>query len=116
MFGILFQEYYETKNTKNKKSSVFSAHRMVWVVASTLLVMAFIGNLKTSLVVNNYYDQTNEIEEIFDKDLVLHTSQTSYDYLRALADVSNLNRRLFHQANKGKPKSLSNEYVLFTHH
>ncbi len=110
MFGILFQEYYETKHMKKGKT-MLRAHRMVWVVASTLLVMAFIGNLKTSLVVNNYYGQTLTIEEIFEKDLILHSTPTLYDFLRTLSAVSNLNKRLFHQANKGKPKSISNKYV-----
>ncbi len=114
VFGILFQEYYERKRTKSDKL-VFTTLRMVWVIASTLLVMAFIGNLKSSLVVNNYYDQTNAIQGIFDKDLTLHTSPALFDFLKTMALVSPLDKRLFHQANKDDSISISNEYVSTLH-
>ncbi len=72
----------------------------MWLIMSMLLVMAFNGNLKTSLMLNNYDDQTNTIAEIFEKDLTLHTDVSFCGLLQSTAHLSPLSQALLLQVNK----------------
>ncbi len=99
MFGIVFQECFVPKI--HNSMSLFSMLRILWVITSMLLVMAFIGNLKSSLILNNYYERTMTFEEIFEKDLPFHSSQALYDFLNSPSALNSpVNRRLLCQANK----------------
>ncbi len=108
MFGIVFQECYQPGSIRS--TNHLKLLRMLWVVMSMLLTMAFVGNLKTSLVVNNYYDQTETFDQIFEKDLPFHVSRAFYDFVNASAALnSTLNIRILCQVNKKKSKIFSTE-------
>ncbi len=108
MFGIVFQECYQPNSIRN--TNHLKLLRMLWVFMSMLLTMAFVGNLKTSLVVNNYYDETKNFDQIFEKDLPFHVSRAFYDFVNASATLnSTLNTRILCQVNKKKSKIFSTE-------
>ncbi len=97
MFGILFQEYYEGKGMKNI-NTLLNVNRLMWVVTSMILTMAFNGNLKTTLVVKTSYEQTKSMADIFEKDLTFHVSPSSCGYLETTAPLSPVNKALLRQA------------------
>ncbi len=98
MFGIVFQEYFESK--KNKDTYLHSANRFLWVTASMLLVMAFCGNLKASLMVNNYYDQTKSVTDLLEKDMTVHATFSFCALLTTTAPLSPLRNALLQQTKK----------------
>ncbi len=46
-------------------------------MCTMVLIMAFLGNLKSSLVKKNFEKRTMTLEEIFEKDLVIHLSRST---------------------------------------
>ncbi len=76
---------------------------------SMLLVMAFNGNLKSSLMVSKYYEQTGTIAEMLDKDLTLHTTVAMKGLLETTAPISPLNRALLGQTDKEDSQTIAAE-------
>ncbi len=108
MFGIIFQECYELKKIK-MNYLLANLHGLIWLIMSMLLVMAFNGNLKTSLMVNNYDDQTDTIADIFDKDLTLHTDVSFCGLLKRIAHLSKIRQALWEQASKPDSQMILSE-------
>ncbi len=85
-YGIIFQEYHQSR--MNNKGRLITLVTFMWVAATTFLSMAFTGNLKSSLVRKNYEERTMTLNEIVDKDLTIHMSNTMENYLDS--DISDL--------------------------
>ncbi len=109
MFGIIFQECFEPN--ARKVTYLLNAHRLMWVSMSMLLVMAFCGNLKSSLMVNTFYDQTMSIDDILVKDLTFHTTDSMCAMLQTTAPISPLSNSLLQQTKKEDSQSLETTYV-----
>ncbi len=100
-YGIIFQEY--SLSGSKKKTSRFVQLRMAWVILTMFVTMAFVGNLKTSLVKKNFEKRTMTRNEMIDKDMIIHTSTTSLDWYRTpQAQLDPLNIRYLCQAKKKK--------------
>ncbi len=97
-YGVLFQEYHQCKNAdQNKLSTRF---RLMWIISSMFIVMAFLGNLKSSLVRKTFEERTMTLNEMIDKDMTVHITSTFADYLGATITQHDLNARLLKQARK----------------
>ncbi len=101
-FGILFQEYHLGNKSKLPEARPpFNVLRMVWVVMSMILVMSYVGNLKSSLVSRSYDRPTQTISEIVEKDLTFHAQEALYFFLKTpYGQQTMMNRRLLRQAEK----------------
>ncbi len=98
-YGIIFQEYH--LDSSLKKSVKFVQIHMSWVILTTLLTMAFMGNLKSSLIYKGYERRTMNISEIVDKDMIVHGSAPIVDWWRTpMGQLSPINKRLFCQVEK----------------
>ncbi len=109
-FGVCFQEYFASKKKHNKP---FSILKMTWVAATFFLTMAFSGNLKSSLTRRTYKEPTKTMNEIVDKDMIIHTAKVFHDYLLSPSGQSRpeVMRRVLCQARK-KNFFFQNGYLL----
>lgn len=100
-FGIMFQEY---EVGKYKRASVrFSQLRVLWIVLTMFLTMAFVGNLKSSLVRKELEQRTMTFDEMVDKDMYIHTNSILMQwYDHPLGKLTPLHARLKCQALKKK--------------
>ncbi len=97
-YGVLLLEYHQCKVAdKNKLSARF---RLLWIISSMFIVMAFHGNLKSSLVRKNYEERTMTLNEMIDKDMTVHITSTFAEYLGATITQHDFNERLLKQAKK----------------
>ncbi len=99
---------------KRKYNRQFSILIMTWVIATFFLTMAFSGNLKSSLTRHTYNDPTQTINEIVDKDMIIHTAKVFHDYLLSPSGQSRpeVMRRVLCQAIK-KNYFFENGYIYF---
>ncbi len=97
-FGIMFQEFH--MSTKKKYSLNFLTLRMVWIVGSLFISMAFLANLKSSLMKRHFEKRTMTLEEMVDKDMTIHSSDIFTSYLESPNGQSPLNNRLLCQVKK----------------
>ncbi len=74
----MFQEYHPT-GLDNRKF-IFAKVRFMWIVLTMFISMAFVGNLKSSLVKKNFEKRLMTMTEMVEKDLVLHTSTATLDF------------------------------------
>ncbi len=95
-YGVLFQEFH----SNNKLKGISKGVGALWVVSSLIITSAFVANLKSSLINKIYEDKTETLDEIVDKDLLVHMDKVFFDYLRMQGDVIEINERLLCQAKK----------------
>ncbi len=97
-FGNIFQEY----NKKQVKTSNVPAKNLhfVWVLATTFLSMAFVGNLKSALVRNGFEPRTQSLSEMVDKDTLIIMPEALENYLEMDDSDSLINKRILCQARK----------------
>ncbi len=86
-----------------RTSTGFHLLRFLWVVMTMLLVMSYMGNLKSSLVSKSYEKPTKTIEEVIQKDMTHHTFEIFYNYMQSpIGQMTSLSRRLLCQTEKKK--------------
>ncbi len=98
IYGNLFQEYHGVKGINNNLLS--TTFHFVWILMTAFIVMAFHGNLKSSLVRKNYEDRTMTLNEMIDKDMIVHVSSTLKSFLENSISQSEFNKRMLCQARK----------------
>ncbi len=98
-FGIMFQEYHIRVDPKTLTMTA-KLIRIFWVVTAMFMSMALTGNLKSTLVRGRYEKRTMTINEIIDKDMTLHITDTMESYLSSGFTDSNINTRMLCQARK----------------
>ncbi len=116
-FGVIFQEsYLGSENIHNRKTKMlFHVLRLLWVFMTMIVVMSYVGNIKSSLVIKNYEKPTKTIEEIVDKDLTHHAVESTYYYLKSpIGQLSPVNRRLLCHTEK-KNSIIYYQYVMDNH-
>ncbi len=91
-YGVLFQEYF----FNDKLRGITSRVMILWVTSAFVLSSAFMANLKSSLINKTYEDKTNTLNEIVDKDMIVHMSRSAADYMETNGEDS----RLLCQAKK----------------
>ncbi len=99
-FGIVFQEYHVRVDSKADHKMTLKLIRICWVVTAMFLSMALNGNLKSTLVRGRYEKRTMTLNEMIDKDMTLHITDTMESYLSSGFTDSNLNTRMLCQARK----------------
>ncbi len=111
-YGIVFCEYYHHKkmHKSSNKSWVFDNTRLLWVVASMFLSMAFVGNLKSSLIRHTYKEKTQTLDEMIDKDMFVIMSKVFVDYIKNSASGNAFNQRLINHVEK-KSSTFADVYV-----
>ncbi len=97
MFGNIFQEYNHFK-VPALISKRYAALQFIWVLATTLMTMAFVGNLKSTLVKKSYESKTRTLIEMIDKDMTVNIPLMTAQYLEV--DPIELNKRILCQAKK----------------
>ncbi len=98
MYGIIFQEFYEDGR---KKRLTYKLVRILWVLTSLFLTMAFLANLKSSLMKKQYEQRTLTLNEMIDKDMRISASPTFTNYLESIAGRAGvLNSRILCQIKK----------------
>ncbi len=65
-FGNIFQEYSQSNQTNRRMTS--AKLQFLWIVATTFITMAFVGNLKSILVKKTYEPKTSSLREIIASD------------------------------------------------
>ncbi len=102
-FGNMFQEY----NKKYMKSAGKKSTKLhiVWIVATTFLSMAFVGNLKSALVQKKYESRTLTVTEMLDKDMLLFMPDTMEMFLENDYTNSSINKRILYQSRKTRSSS-----------
>ncbi len=70
------------------------------MISAFVLSSAFVANLKSSLINKSYEDNTANLDEMIDKDMLVHMDKASADYLGTQGDEIRLNDRLLCQAKK----------------
>ncbi len=98
-YGVLFQEYEECKkhDDKIKRSTLLG---LFWNLSTMFIVMAFLGNLKSSLVRKKYEDRTMTLYEMFEKDMAVYITKTFSEYLGSTITENDLSARILNQAEK----------------
>ncbi len=84
----------------SNKSWVFDNTRLLWVVVSMFLSMAFVGNLKSSLIRHTYMEKTQTLDEMIDKDMFVMISSVFVDYIKFSASGNAFNQRLINHVEK----------------
>lgn len=74
--------------------------RLLWILSTTFIVMAFLGNLKSSLVRKTFEDRTMTLYELFYKDMTVYMTRTFADYLGATISQNDISARLLNQAKR----------------
>ncbi len=68
-----------------------------------LLVMSYVGNLKSSLVSKSYEKPTKTIAEVIEKDMTHYTFESFYYFMQTpVGQMTSLNKRLLCQTEKKK--------------
>ncbi len=97
-FGNIFQEYNKmgltTRSRRAKKL------HFVWILGTTFLTMAFVGNLKSTLVRKSYHPRTQSAAEVVDKDMLLTMPNSMEMFLEMDQSESTINKRFLCQARK----------------
>ncbi len=100
-YGIVFQEF--SLGERKGKINIFVLLRMTWVFATMLLTMAFLSNLKSSLVKKNFEKRTETFDEIMEKDMLIHTPQITMNFYKSLGDnIDVISKKVMLQAEKKK--------------
>ncbi len=102
-FGNMFQEYNKKLIMGTGKTS--TKLHIMWVVATTFLSMAFVGNLKSALVRSKYESRTLTVSEMIDKDMALFMAITMDMYLENDYTNSIINKRILCQSKKTRKSS-----------
>ncbi len=97
-YGIMFQEYFSLRYLNQPRS--YQSLRMIWVVATVFLSMAFLANLKSSLMKTQFNKRTMTLNEIVDKDMRVISSATFTSFLEDSKTNSLINQRLLCQIKK----------------
>ncbi len=111
-YGVLFQEYHQCDDSD--KSKLSTKFRLLWIISSVFIVMAFLGNLKSSLVRKSYEKRTMTLYEMVDKDMTISITSTFADYLGATITQTDFNSRMLAQAKK-KNSIFPIEWVMHYH-
>ncbi len=98
-FGNMFQEYNNRKQMMTKGKKSIKLHFM-WIIATTFLSMAFVGNLKSALVQKNYESRTFTVSEMIDKDMNIFVPDTFIMFLENDSSDSSINKRILCQIKK----------------
>ncbi len=108
MYGIAFQDYHSSAPGHHA-----TALRMLWVLATWLLIMSFCGNLKSILATANYEERTQTIDEMLEKDLTHYLYRPFHQFLCTPQGRSPRNDRIRLQAEK-KESIYDIEYALYS--
>ncbi len=114
-YAIVFCEFYHHSkiHKSSNKSWVFDNTRLLWVVVSMFLSMAFVGNLKSSLIRHTYTEKTQTLNEMIDKDMHVIMSRVFMDYVKNSASGNAFNQRLInHVEKKGSTVPDASVYIL----
>ncbi len=101
-YGIIFQEYNYKEHYANKKN-ISTQFRFLWITVTTFITMAFIGNLKSTLVRQEFMPRTQTLNEMVDKDMPIHVPNVKSMYMENLEKNhlnSSINKRILCQAYK----------------
>ncbi len=74
-FGVIFHENHLSKKITSLKGLAF-----MWLVFTMFLTMAFVGNLKSSLVRKTYQKRTLTLDQLFEEDKVIYISVAAKDF------------------------------------
>ncbi len=77
--------------------------RFLWIAATTFITMAFVGNLKSTLVRQEFKPKTQTLSEMVDKDMPIHISNLKNMYMLKMEKIntnSSINKRILCQAHK----------------
>ncbi len=77
------------------------------MISSLVLSLAFVANLKSSLINKTYEDKTNSLDEMIDNDMIVHIGRASSDYMATTGEEIPINNRLLCQAKKHDSISFS---------
>ncbi len=102
IYGIVFQEFGDKDHYANK-NNISTQFRFLWIVVTTFVTMAFVGNLKSTLVRQEFKPTTQTLNEMVDKDMPIHVPNVKAMYMENLEkDNSNssINKRILCQAYK----------------
>jgi len=106
-YGAIFQEYHKMTSIGSSKRPSRKYFYLLWIFTSFVLVLAYQGNLKSSLIkkyvkrlslcyyitmsvhinFRRYMKPTNSIQEMLKKDLEIHISTSLYGLLRLSTNV-----------------------------
>ncbi len=97
IFGIIFQENQIIKKTYEKVLALL----LSWQIFTMFITMFFAAILKSSLMHKNLEKPTRSINEMIDKDMIVHTAQASLNFYE-LPDNQHISiyKRLALQARK----------------
>ncbi len=84
-------------NVKGKTSTKL---HIMWIIATTFLSMAFVGNLKSALVQKNYDSRTFTVYEMIDKGMHIFVPDTFVMFLENDSSESSINKRILCQIKK----------------
>ncbi len=76
IFGILFQENSAIKNIYERVLTLL----LTWQIFTMFISMFFAAVLKSNLMHKNLEKPTSSINEMIDKDMIVHTTQASLDF------------------------------------
>ncbi len=101
-YGIVFCEYHSHQHRYKSSSKTLLFHniRLVWIIASMFLSMAFVGNLKSSLIRRTYTEKTQTLDEMIDKDMFVMINKVLSGFLKNSASTNAFNQRLICQVGK----------------
>ncbi len=85
-----------------KNIHLSKALQFLWVLATAFISMAFVGNLKSTLVKKSYEPKTQTLNEMIDKDMPVFITIAKAMYLERDYTNSPLNKRLLCQVKKTK--------------
>ena len=99
-YGIIFQEYHQLRSGLPRgQAKVLTA---MWVALTTVLAMAYVGNLKASLVRKDFETRTASLGDMIDRDMEVHTAAQLYNFFNYTRHQTYLNERLTCQIEKRK--------------
>ncbi len=102
IYGIMFQEFGYKDHYANK-SKMSTQFRFLWIAVTSFITMAFVGNLKSTLVRQEFGPRTQTLNEMIDKDMLIHVPNVHIMYTESLEKHNsnpNLNKRILCQAYK----------------
>ncbi len=83
---------------RNQRKSTYL--QFLWVLSTMFITMAFVGNLKSTLVRKSYEARTMTLNEMIDKEMPVHIPNTKAGYLEMDQSNSILNKRILCQAKR----------------
>ncbi len=99
-YGNIFQEYNQKKPTQQGK--IYITVSFMWVVATMVLSMSFVGNLKSILMKKDFETTTATREEIVDKDMRILMPKEMEAIMEAYSNHNNIDERILCQTRKTK--------------